>query len=131
MDFTIVPGQTAGFELTPAPGSTVKGVPTWRSSDGEVTLTPSTDGLSCTALIPATYKSALFILDASGDSSAGPFEATHAVMVVHPGAPVATDFKQTGGQAQVASTGHTEATGSETHQPSATKHEAQSPAKHK
>jgi len=103
MAFTIVPGQTATFEATVAPNTTLKGTPVWRSSDPDVTLTPSTDGMDCTALIPVTFKSPTFNLvlaTESADPSVGHQETTHSVEVVSPNAVKLADFTQTGGAAQ-------------------------------
>jgi hypothetical protein len=104
----IISGQPAAFTASVNPGQSVKGTPKWKSSDPDVTLTPSADGMTCTALVPVTFKSPTFniVLSAeSNDPSVGVTETTHAVEVVVPGAAKVADFKQTGGGATAAQAG--------------------------
>jgi hypothetical protein len=106
MDFSIQAGSSGVFQaqLTPANGAQAPGsVPQWVASDPTVTLTPSTDGLSCKADVPASDSAASFDLKltaVSADATIGTVSATHTIVVTQPGPPPPTnlqsiDFVQT------------------------------------
>jgi hypothetical protein len=102
-DFSIVAGTTGTFNsvLTPPNGAQAVGtVPQWTSNDASVTLTPSTDGLSCVAAVPVTDTAASFDLEitaVSADASVGTVKAAHTITIVQPPPPALTaiDFAQT------------------------------------
>lgn len=110
MDFSIVAGATGSFQAvkTPANGTEAPGdIPQWHSSDPSVVLTPSADGLTCDAAVPAGFTAASFNLSISAVSSDstqgdnGTVGSTH-VITVTPATPptqplTGIDFVQTAG----------------------------------
>jgi hypothetical protein len=72
------PGITAGgqgtFQEVPFPAGAqlqAGAIPVWTSSDPAVTLTPSADGTTCIAAVPATDTNPSFTITATVNNSAG------------------------------------------------------------
>lgn len=108
MNFSIVAGTTGTFTavLTPSNGTFV-GVPAWTCSDPSVVFTPSTDGLSATAAVPAANTASfdVSISAQSTDSTQGTnglLTASHTIAVTAappppPPALTGIDFVQSAG----------------------------------
>lgn len=105
MNFSIVAGTTGTFAaaLTPTNGAQAPGTfPKWTASDPSIALTPSADGLTCEAAVPATDAAASFDLQVtavSADATVGTVSKTHTIAVTKPTPPAlqSIDFIQTAG----------------------------------
>ena len=99
-DFSIVAGTTGSFSavLTPPNGAQAAGTtPQWSSSDASVALSPSPDGLTLQAAVPATFTGPTFDLTISAqsaDPAVGTVTKTHTITVT-PAPLTAVDFAQT------------------------------------
>jgi len=102
-NFSIDAGSSGSFSaiLTPPNGAQAPGtVPQWSATDSAVLLSPSADGLTCSAAVPTGFAPASFdlgILAQSADPNVGNVTKKHTITVNQPAAPPLTDidFAQT------------------------------------
>lgn len=82
---TLAPKTTAGNVAS------LDGIPTWTVNSGDVTLTPSADGLSCVILSGTQVGDSTVQVDADADLGAGVVTISD-VVVLHVATPQATSL---------------------------------------